>query len=738
MKYCLSVFIGLICLATSAEGQTRSANKEMLNMLAAIASKISSPENPFATGQRMQSFSSSLESAANFEDSLYWQYMICRTHLELGDEDSAIALCAQMIEQLNDPVSAAPRESVKKLLALAFLRRGERINCIHGHNAETCIFPIAGKGIQQNTGATEKSIELYKEILQQNPEDLESRWLLNIAYMAIGQYPAKVPLAYLIKGLDKEKRSDVKPFTDVAMQTGLTVNNMSGGSIVEDFNNDGYLDVITSGWGLDEEMHYFQNDTLGSFKDLSSASGVAKLSGGLNIMQTDYNNDGWKDVFIVRGAWMGTYGEQPNSLLRNNGNGTFTDVTRESGLLSFHPTQTATWADFNNDGWLDVFIGNETSSNRISHPCELYINNKNGTFTESAKQAGVDISLFVKGVTSGDYDNDNDVDVFLSTFGGNKILLKNEGVVNGSVRFTDVSQKAGFAKNLSVTFTTWFFDYDNDGWLDILCSGYDFDKSLAGYAAGEALGIDSTRPGKILIYRNLHNGKFREVSKKLGLNTSVFAMGANFGDINNDGYLDMYLGTGNPSYQSLVPNKMFLNKKGKRFADVTGAARVGHLQKGHGVAFADMDNDGDEDIYIDMGGAYVGDAYQNSLFVNPGQNDNGWIKVSLEGTTSNKAAIGAKLTVTFEENGKTRHVYREINSGGSFGSNPLVQHIGTGRASVIKKIDIQWPASGKTQHLENLKTGQHIIITEGNDTVRNITLTKFDFSRPNGSHHHHH
>ena len=123
-------------------------------------------------------------------------------------------------------------------------------------------------------------------------------------------------------------------------------------------------------------------------------------------MQTDYNNDGLKDIFVLRGGWMKQFGKQPNSLLKNNGDGTFTDVTKQSGLLSFHPTQTATWADFNNDGWLDVFIGNETTSDLDVNPCELYINNKNGTFTETAAKAGCDIKAFVKGVTSGDYDND--------------------------------------------------------------------------------------------------------------------------------------------------------------------------------------------------------------------------------------------------------------------------------------------------------------------------------------------
>ena len=415
------------------------------------------------------------------------------------------------------------------------------------------------------------------------------------------------------------------------------------------------------------------------------------------MMQTDYNNDGFKDIFVLRGGWKGKFGKTPNSLLRNNGDGTFTDVTKESGLLSFHPTQTATWADFNNDGWLDVFIGNETTPGEEPHPCELYINNKNGTFTEMAAKAGCAITEFVKGVTSGDYNNDGLTDIFISTLNGKKILLKNESVKNGSIKFEDVSEQAGLTKNMSRTFPTWFWDYDNDGWLDILVCGYEFTGSLASYAGAEAVGAPLNNAGKVFLFRNNHDGTFEDVSAKVGLNKIAFAMGSNFGDIDNDGYLDFYLGTGNPSFKSAVPNKLFKNINGTHFLDVTTSARVGNLQKGHEVALADPDNDGNEDIFIKMVGANGGNAYQSSLYVNPGQNNNHRVNLSLQGTVSNWIAIEAKIKVTFEENNKERSVYRDVNSGGSFGANPLLQHIGIGEATSIEKIEVRWPVTGEIQ-----------------------------------------
>ncbi len=184
---------------------------------------------------------------------------------------------------------------------------------------------------------------------------------MNIAYMTTGGYPQQVPAAFLLKVENDDTMHIIKPFTDVAANIGLNLKDMGGGSIVDDFNNDGYPDIVLSSWALTEHMHYCRNNGNGTFTDISDSSGLGYLTGGLNMMQTDYNNDGFKDIFVLRGAWKGKFGKNPNSLLRNNGDGTFTDVTKESGLLSFHPTQTATWADFNNDGWLDVFIGNETT-----------------------------------------------------------------------------------------------------------------------------------------------------------------------------------------------------------------------------------------------------------------------------------------------------------------------------------------------------------------------------------------
>ncbi len=360
----------------------------------------------------------------------------------------------------------------------------------------------------------------------------------------------------------------------------------------------------------------------------------------------------------------------------------------------------------------------------------LYINNRNGTFTEIAKKANCEILKYVKGVTSGDYDHDGWKDIFISTLSGERRLLKNNGQTRGDISFSDVTTQAGLHREKGNTFPAWFWDYDNDGWLDIFACDYSFKKSLDYYAAAEKLDIPAGSTEKMLLYRNNQNGTFTNVANEVGLNKTAFAMGSNFGDIDNDGFLDIYLGTGNPDYKSLVPNKMFKNLNGKKFADVTASARVGHLQKGHGVSFADMDNDGDQDIYIEMGGAYFGDAYQNSFFLNPGQNNNNWICLKLEGTKSNRDAIGTQVKLTFRENGIVRNIYRDINSGGSFGSSPLRREIGIGQATVVDQIEIRWHGSNTVQVFKNIKPNQFYKIIEGSNRIERVPLKIINWTLP--------
>jgi hypothetical protein len=703
-----------------------TSHRDMIELLKDINQKNTNIANPFNAEPKIAYLDSFIKASPTAED----RDMLSTKGsllLEAGKEEVAV----KQYEKIMNELDFMTTDEVLDNAAIAYMRLGERSNCMLNHTGSSCIFPIKGDGVHIiKTGST-KAIEAYKTLLKINPNDLESRWLINVAYMTLGQYPQNVPADVLIPGLNSTNVTDVKPFKDIAKSLGLNVNGRAGGVIVDDFNNDGYLDIITSAWDVSDPMHYFENNKNGTFSDVTERSNLTGITGGLSIQQTDYNNDGNIDVFVLRGAWLGEgFGEQPSSLLRNNGDGTFTDVTMDAGLLFFHPTQAATWADFNNDGWLDVFIGTESHNYDIdSTPsnCMLYINNHDGTFTNVAKAAHCDISAFVKGVTSGDYNNDGWADVFLSTMNGRKYLLKNTGKKSGAVDFEDVTEQAGLIKNTESSFTTWFYDYNNDGWQDIIVANYKFDHALSYYSAAEALGKHVPNAGNVFLYRNDHNGKFTNVTKEAGLDKVVYSMGANFGDIDNDGYLDMYFGTGNPDFKSLVPNKFFINVGGKTFEDITTASRMGNLQKGHGVAFADLRNVGKQDIFAETGGAYIGDSYTSSLYLNPNDNHNNWISLKLEGVKANKAAIGSRIKLTFRDNGVKRSVYKDVNSGGSFGSSPLKQEMGIGKATIIDEIEIKWAGSGVVQRFKNVVPNQFLQITEGDYKYKINKLAELTF-----------
>lgn len=708
-------------------------HKKMLKNLAMTKARISNPGNPYDAEDKLAGLDAKLASARDISEQLNFTFQKALALLEYGDELDAVAILEKMVDFTKD--KADSRKQLYPVLGLAYMRQAERNNCINNHSAEACIMPIQGNGVHQDKAPARKAVDIFEKDLQDDPQNLGVIWLLNVAYMTLGEYPSKVPKQWLIKGLDDPGKVRVKPFTEIASDLHIDAKNRGGGVIVDDFDNDGNLDIVSSAWGLDDPMHYFHNNGDGTFSDQSKSSNLTGLTGGINLLQADYNNDGWMDIFVLRGGWQGFggYGDQPNSLLRNNGDGTFTDVTIEAGMLQYRPSQSGVWHDFNRDGLLDLFVANETTDPAHPYPCELYINNGDGTFTDAIATSGINMSFFIKGVTAGDYDNDGWPDLFLSTMDGHKVLLKNKGVSGKNPAFEDVSAQAGFANEKDPTFPTWFFDYDNDGWLDIFVCNYEFNKPLNYYAAKEALHPSGDLAGKVLLFHNNGNGTFTNVTRQMHANEVGFAMAANFGDFDNDGWLDFFLSTGNPAYESLLPNRLYKNLGGKDFADVTVSARVGNLQKGHGVAFADLNNNGDEDIYVDLGGAYRGDAYNSSFYLNPGQNNNNWICLKLEGTQSDRCAIGARVAVKFRENGVQRTVYRDVNSGGSFGCNPLRREIGIGQAASIDEIDITWPVSGKVQVLKDISPNQFLKITEGKEGFEKLNLKAITFKKLDGS-----
>lgn len=583
---------------------------------------------------------------------------------------------------------------LEEVLGTAYWHKAEMENNIYRKPLHRCIFPPSKPVRYSKTWDAEEAIRYFTRFLEKKPDTLEVRWLLNLAYMSLGKYPSAVPKKYLISPSVFASKENIGRFTDMASSAGLNSFSMAGGVIVDDFENDGLLDIVTSSYDQCEPLHFFHNNGDGTFTDRATEAGLSDQLGGLNLIQTDYNNDGCLDIFVLRGAW-----QLPmrSSLLRNNCDGTFTDVTEEAGLSLPIATQTAVWADIDNDGFLDLFIGNELG------PSRLYHNKGDGTFEDISQAAGVDRVAFSKGVVAGDYDNDGFMDLYVSNLGGDNFLYHN----NHDRTFTEVGKLAGVQAPW-MSFATWFFDYDNDGFPDLFVTSY--------YMSPEEnlrsqLGLPHNVE-TLKLYHNQGNGTFRDVTADVGLDRVFNPMGANFGDIDNDGFLDFYLGTGTPPYGDILPNVLFRNDGSKQFVDITASSGTGELHKGHGVAFADLSNRGQEDIVAEIGGAVPGDRHAIRLFQNPG-NGNDWITLRLVGVKSNRAAIGARIKLNVQNEGfGQRFIYRTVGSGGSFGASPLQQHIGLGKHARIISLEVWWPASDTRQTFSDVGKNQFLEIKE--------------------------
>jgi hypothetical protein len=219
------------------------------------------------------------------------------------------------------------------LLAISYLRLGEVNNCQNNHNSYSCILPLKDQALHIDLNGSKKAIEIYAQIYQKFPSH-SYKWLLNLAHMSIGEYPNKVPEKYRINYPNwNVEQKQFMPFKEVSLKWGIAQNGLSGGVSIDDFNNDGLLDIFITSYGMSDQSKLFINTSNG-FVDTTEEAGLTGIVSGLNCIHADYDNDGNIDIFVLRGAWLDEGGNHPNSLLKNNGDGTFTDVTKSAGLLS--------------------------------------------------------------------------------------------------------------------------------------------------------------------------------------------------------------------------------------------------------------------------------------------------------------------------------------------------------------------------------------------------------------------
>lgn len=750
MKFITSLIFVLLINSSIAFSQLTQNAENTSQILQQINILDTFPQSQFRNEQGVNYFVKKLKTEGK-EQYLSNLYYLGQQLLNLGKTDSAIIInqvLLDSLETINYWNISKTREELElmalKNLALSYLRKGEQLNCLENHNAYSCIIPFAPEAIHKNKRGSEMAIEIYKKILSKHPNEYQSKWLLNIAYMTIGGYPSNVPKELLIDFKKYDSKIKFPFYPNVANRLGIDAYCYMGGANIEDFNNDGFLDVFVTSYKLNEHPKLFYNKGNGKFDDVSNKSGINTIYGGANSIHADFNNDGNIDIFIIRGGWMLTALPQVNTLLRNNGDGTFSDITIKSGLLSYGLCHTANWVDVNNDGLLDLFIGKERNirqekKKELEYPnSEIYINNGDETFTEYSEKCGLKINKWAKGSVWFDMDNDGWQDLFVSNMGSKNLLFKNNGCESGVgcvPTFTEIGEKAGINDPV-LSFGAASFDFNNDGLDDLFVVGYANQNLELG---SEYSGVVSAKnPPKL--YLNNGDNTFADKSIEVGLNRSIYAMGLNFGDLDNDGWLDLYAGTGYAEFDGLIPNIMLKNENGIFFTDVTASGGFGSLQKGHGIAFGDIDNDNDQDIFMNIGGFVNDDKYYSSLYLNPGSKNN-QISIELIGKGKggcNKSAIGSKLKLTIETSDGTRNIFTTVGTGGSYGASSLRQEIGVSNAISVKKIEIKWSGSGITQTFENIETNKFYRINEGENFMETLDSEKLNFGTSPEQHKHHH
>lgn len=622
-----------------------------------------------------------------------------------------------LLEQVVDgAVPYSPEEAAALfLMAKTLSRRGNHRESIDYYNQALARSQNAAQRMEvlRELGAIQYRLSEYNDAARNLYQALQIRnnsidqWMLKLCLDQLGSSAPKLPEQFLFPAQEVKAAAGLNlEFKDIAAELGVKRFDGNGTASWGDYDGDGKPDLFLAGSGT--FMAVFRNQG-GKFREITEEVGLANVPSGYSLNLVDYDNDGKLDLYISYNGWNGP---MPNRLYHNAG-GRFEDVSRTSGADDPGSGFVSVWGDLDNDGYLDFAVANGVLKDG-SVP-QVYRNNGNGTFTNMTQKAGIKEPPVYGaiGVALGDYDKDGDLDLLINGLNNSpNRLYRNDG----HFKFSEVARAAGLEQPAHNGFVSLFTDYNNDGWPDIL------NVSLAPWEAvveglkrtfapqsRQAIHSDSNR-----LFRNNGNGTFTDVTWESRLYLPMGSMGAGAVDMDNDGFIDFYIGTGDPQLTRLEPNRVLRNNGDGTFTDVTsiaGFARPGN--KGHGVAFIDIDEDGDMDIYAQLGGHYQGDHAFNAFYRNLKGNQNHWLEVDLRGVKSNRFAIGAQLTVKAGD----LTVYREVKGSEGFGATSQYrQHFGLGKRTKAETLEIRWP-SGLRQVFRDVEANHILAVKEGEDSL---------------------
>ena len=545
------------------------------------------------------------------------------------------------------------------------------------------------------------------------PGDIKYRWMLRALTLHAGRPEATIPEQFRLK-VPQGARSGFR-LQDVTQSSGAGRLALGRGASWGDFDNDGREDILVGA----ERAPFclFRNLGDGSFTDVAAQMGLRDPVGlGCYASQfIDYDNDGFQDVFFTSNGWGGG---GRLFLFHNESGSQFRDVTESAGLGGPLNAFGASWADFDNDGHVDLAVATGIIDPEGGDRLRLYHNEGNGVFREVGQQAGLIQKARWISVAWGDYDGDGRQDLLATSFDKGPFLFRNLG----EGRFEDVSVKTGIRTNTQA-YTPEFFDYDNDGNLDLFVSTYPGgDVEVKDMINAKLSGASVPPSQEQLLFHNNGDGTFTRVSRDAGIAGWYGGMSSQVGDFDNDGFDEIVIGTGNPALDWCEPKPLFHNDGHGKFVDVAHSAGLVHFGMLHGAALADYDNSGNLSLFGSFGGFYWGSRETSKLYRNLGSG-NSSLEIRLIGTRSNRDAIGTKVSAFAGEN----KVHKWVNGGNGFGcANSKIVHLGLGREKRVDRLDVLWP-SGLRQSFKNVLVGQRIEVTEGKDGFR--TLVQFKNSR---------
>ena len=541
---------------------------------------------------------------------------------------------------------------------------------------------------------------LLQEIIKKYPDKLQPRWQLRNLWKTMGKSLSGMSEKYRFPYKSENRNSEIGiKFEEIG--SDLRVDKMDGGrsSAWADFDGDADLDLVALGH---PELAYYLNKGT-HFVESSSKVGLNLPEGGIGAHVADYDNDGDADLYITRDGWFGGGA----NVLFNNESGQFSDITDYAGAGDLGSSFCAAWADYDKDGWLDIYIANGTGATGDSTNV-LYKGSSEGRFIDVAVSAGVDNRGQSLSAAWGDFDGDSDADLYVCNFTEPNILYRN----NGDGSFEDVSILAGVGASYIDGFITFPLDYNNDGALDIFVGNWSaYEEVLEDRALNRRAG-DRERP---VLFKNKGNGAFVDVTESAGIARAEGTMSGAASDIDNDGWIDLYLGNGGPKMDRRDPDVLYRNMGDGTFSDITDLVGLGHIGKSHGITFADYDADGDTDLYVPSGGALSGDFWHNVLYRNVGDVGRFFV-LRLEGRVSNRDGIGARVQLECDAMIQTRFV----ESGNSFGnSNSLELEFGLGDCENIAHVEIQWP-SGQVDRFSKPPVNSWRVAVEGAEYLRKV------------------